>query len=188
MLPRPPPVSIVKLDHTNGVTWSNQIKNYIVLNGFDAVLTPVKRPAESWLDVLAPIASYSAGEIASGKPDATPHPPTVTQLSRPLDRLDDEVEEFLLNLCDVQTQISQSRRRQASTESSEETSDGVGGVDLSCSRWRSIRFCCGSRDFLNLAACCSWIFGSRDSSVWETAYGASHDIYCYYCGCCSGTI
>ena len=64
MIPRHPPTNIDKLDRGNGAAWTNSVKNHIVLNGFDAVLAPVRRPAASWLDVRAPSTAYPAVEIA----------------------------------------------------------------------------------------------------------------------------
>ena len=97
MLPRLPPPSIAKLDKGDGAEWITQVRNHIVLNGFDAVLAPVRRPPASWLDMPAPSTPYPEVEVASAITDSTPPPHSLsTWVSRP--SLDYAVEELLLNL------------------------------------------------------------------------------------------
>ena len=106
MLPRPAPTHIAHLTRGNGAYWTNQVRNHVILNGFDAVLAPVRKLPESWLD-CKPGPSYSGGEIASENMETTPPPPLPSPDVG--DRLPYEIEEFLLDLCDVQTQMLQHR-------------------------------------------------------------------------------
>ena len=94
MLPRPAPTHIALLTKGNGANWSNQVRNHIILNGFDAILAPVRKPPASWLD-LKPGPSYSGGEIASATADSTPPSPLLHQAGP---RLPYDVEDFLLPL------------------------------------------------------------------------------------------
>ena len=107
MLPRPAPTHIAHLTRGNGAYWTNQVRNHIILNGFDAVLAPVRKLPESWLD-SKPGPSYSRGEIVSEMLETTPPPPLPSPLIEP--RLPYDIEEFLLDLCDVQTQMLQHQR------------------------------------------------------------------------------
>ena len=113
MLPRPAPTHIAHLTRGNGAYWTNQVRNHIILHGFDAVLAPVRKLPESWLDIK-PGPSYSGGEITSVTAETTPPPPPLPLIGT---RLPYDVEEFLLNLCDVQTQMLQHRRNGMSINS-----------------------------------------------------------------------
>ena len=78
MLPRPPPAHIALLTKKNGADWTNQVRNHIILNGFDAVLAPVRTLPASWLDAK-PSTSYSEAVIASATADSTPPSPLLHQ-------------------------------------------------------------------------------------------------------------
>ena len=142
MLPRPPPAHIALLTKANGANWTTQVRNHIILNGFDAVLAPVKELPASWLD-SKPSTSNSEGGIASATADSTPPSPLLHQAGP---RLPYDVEEFLLNFCDIQTQKLTHRRRginpearfysyadpyDTPVESSPSTSSGIRGAAAS---------------------------------------------------------
>ena len=91
MLPRPPPAHIAKLTKGNGAYWTNQVRNHIILNGFDVVLAPVRKLPASWPD-LKPCTSNSEGGIASAAADSTPPSPLLHQAGP---RLPYDVEDFL---------------------------------------------------------------------------------------------
>jgi len=106
-LPRGPPAGFVKLTKLNGVSWARGIRSVIVSNGCDRILpTGVKVPLD-WLDDCAPAASAAGEEGPSAIKEVTPpdQSSNFTVPSLNVRRLSSDVEDVLMKLCCVQTQI-----------------------------------------------------------------------------------
>eukprot|EP00798_Chlamydomonas_sp_ICE-L_P010421 gene10421-biopygen7559 len=106
-LPRGPPAGFVKLTKLNGVSWARGIRSVIVSNGCDRILpTGVKVPLD-WLDDCAPAASAAGEEGPSAIKEVTPpdQSSNFTVPSLNVRRLSSDVEDVLMKLCCVQTQV-----------------------------------------------------------------------------------
>jgi len=111
-LPRGPPAGFEKLTPQNGISWSRGMESVIISNGCDRILPLKIRVPTDWLDDCAPAASAAGDESPSAIMEATP--PSNTSISPSpspfVQRLRPEVEDILMRLCCVSTQIIQYAR------------------------------------------------------------------------------
>ena len=83
------------------------MRHVIVSNGCDSVLPEEPKVPFDWLDIRAPTASAAGGENPPAVVEATPpvHSPLLPTFSPTVRCLSPAVEDVLMTLCDVQTQI-----------------------------------------------------------------------------------
>jgi len=106
-LPRGPPAGFEKLTPQNGLSWSRGMESVIVSNGCDRILPFKTRVPTDWLDDCAPAASAALDESPSAiMEDIPPYQTSISLPPSPLvQRLLPEVEDILMRLCCVSTQI-----------------------------------------------------------------------------------
>jgi hypothetical protein len=106
-LPRGPPAGFEKLTPQNGLSWSRGMESVIISNGCDRILPFKIRVPTDWLDDCAPAASAALDESPSAIMEAIPpsHPTISLPPSPLIQRLRPEVEDILMRLCCVSTQI-----------------------------------------------------------------------------------